>query len=293
MTEREKKMTTVTIGCAIANLLLALAKITAGIVGRSAAMTADAIHSLSDVVCDALVLVMVKISARGKDERHNWGYGKYETIATLAISVLLIVIAVELMTDGISSIREILSGTAVEAPGMIALWVAVISIIVQEGIFQWTVHVGRKVESQTMIANAWHHRSDALSSVGSLIGIGGAILLGGKWTMLDPLVGCLLSILILVIAIKMFFPALRELTDGSLPVEEVGKIRELTAEAGAEAAELRTRMNGHSRVIEVVIAVSPSTTISEADSLTEKIETALKNEFGAESQITVICRKAE
>lgn len=293
MTEREKKMTTVTIGCAIANLLLALAKITAGIVGRSAAMTADAIHSLSDVVCDALVLVMVKISARGKDERHNWGYGKYETIATLAISVLLIVIAVELMTDGISSIREILSGAAVEAPGMIALWVAVISIIVQEGIFQWTVHVGRKVESQTMIANAWHHRSDALSSVGSLIGIGGAILLGGKWTMLDPLVGCLLSILILVIAIKMFFPALRELTDGSLPVEEVGKIRELTAEAGAEAAELRTRMNGHSRVIEVVIAVSPSTTISEADSLTEKIETALKNEFGAESQITVICRKAE
>lgn len=293
MTEREKKMTTVTIGCAIANLLLALAKITAGIVGRSAAMTADAIHSLSDVVCDALVLVMVKISARGKDERHNWGYGKYETIATLAISVLLIVIAVELMTDGISSIREILSGAAVEAPGMIALWVAVISIIVQEGIFQWTVHVGRKVESQTMIANAWHHRSDALSSVGSLIGIGGAILLGGKWTMLDPLVGCLLSILILVIAIKMFFPALRELTDGSLPVEEVGKIRELTAEAGAEAAELRTRMNGHSRVIEVVIAVSPSTTISEADSLTEKIETALKDEFGAESQITVICRKAE
>ena len=293
MTEREKKMTTVTIGCAIANLLLALAKITAGIVGRSAAMTADAIHSLSDVVCDALVLVMVKISARGKDERHNWGYGKYETIATLAISVLLIVIAVELMTDGISSIREILSGAAVEAPGMIALWVAVISIIVQEGIFQWTVHVGRKVESQTMIANAWHHRSDALSSVGSLIGIGGAILLGGKWTMLDPLVGCLLSILILVIAIKMFFPALRELTDGSLPVEEVGKIRELTAEAGAEAAELRTRMNGHSRVIEVVIAVSPSATISEADSLTEKIETVLKDEFGAESQITVICRKAE
>ena len=197
------------------------------------------------------------------------------------------------MTDGISSIREILSGAAVEAPGMIALWVAVISIIVQEGIFQWTVHVGRKVESQTMIANAWHHRSDALSSVGSLIGIGGAILLGGKWTMLDPLVGCLLSILILVIAIKMFFPALRELTDGSLPVEEVGKIRELTADAGAEAAELRTRMNGHSRVIEVVIAASPSTTISEADSLAEKIETALKDEFGAESQITVICRKAE
>lgn len=290
MGTREQRMTRVTIGCAVANLLLAVAKTIAGIIGKSSAMTADAIHSLSDVVCDGMVLLMVRISGRGSDKKHNWGYGKYETVATMAVSVLLIVVAVELMTDGISSIRSILSGEISEKPGMIALWVAIISIIVQEGIFRWTVHVGKAVESQTMIANAWHHRSDALSSVGSLIGIGGAILLGGKWTMLDPLVGCIISIVILVIALKMLFPALSELTEGSMPEDEREKVEDIinTNIAPGRLKELKTRKSGAVSIIEFSYRISADTTIVEADAISDRIETLLKEEFGEGTTVTAV-----
>lgn len=292
MRTREQRMTTVTIGCAVANLLLAVAKIIAGLVGKSAAMTADAIHSMSDAVCDAVVLVIVRISAKGKDDRHNWGRGKYETITTFAISVLLIIIGVELMSDGISSIRNILSGGEVEKPGMIALWVAIISILVQECIFQWTVHVGKAVDSQTMIANAWHHRSDALSSVGSLIGIGGAIFLGGKWIVLDPLVGCIISVVILAVAVKMLIPALNELTDGALPQEEIEKATEIIRLSSGDGLlkSLKTRKNGNSDIFEITVCVEPHTTIAEAEEMTGKIEEALRQEFGSETQVSVMVR---
>lgn len=282
-------MTTVTMACAIANLLLTIVKIAAGFFGRSAAMTADAIHSLSDVVADAVVLVMVRISAKGADSRHNWGRGKYETIATLAISVLLIFIAIDLMKDGICSIRDILSGSVIEKPGMIALWAAVISIVTQEIIFRWTVHVGKAVDSQTMIANAWHHRSDALASVASLLGIGGAIFIGGKWTLLDPLVGCLISIVILIIALRMFFPALHELTDGSLPEETVCEIREIIAQSdGVTAVDaLATRRSGHCNVIDATIRIAPDTTATSADVISTAIRTALKMKLGEDALISI------
>lgn len=282
-------MTTVTMACAIANLLLTIVKIAAGFFGRSAAMTADAIHSLSDVVADAVVLVMVRISAKGADSRHNWGRGKYETIATLAISVLLIFIAIDLMKDGICSIRDILSGGVIEKPGMIALWAAVLSIVTQEIIFRWTVHVGKAVDSQTMIANAWHHRSDALASVASLLGIGGAIFIGGKWTLLDPLVGCLISIVILIIALRMFFPALHELTDGSLPEETVCEIREIIAQSdGVTAVDaLATRRSGHCNVIDATICIAPDTTATSADVISTAIRTALKMKLGEDTLISI------
>lgn len=282
-------MTMVTMACAIANLLLTIVKIAAGFFGRSAAMTADAIHSLSDVVADAVVLVMVRISAKGADSRHNWGRGKYETIATLAISVLLIFIAIDLMKDGICSIRDILSGGVIEKPGMIALWAAVLSIVTQEIIFRWTVHVGKAVDSQTMIANAWHHRSDALASVASLLGIGGAIFIGGKWTLLDPLVGCLISIVILIIALRMFFPALHELTDGSLPEETVCEIREIIAQSdGVTAVDaLATRRSGHCNVIDATIRIAPDTTATSADVISTAIRTALKMKLGEDTLISI------
>ena len=283
-------MTEVTIGCAIANLALAIAKIIAGIFGRSAAMTADAIHSLSDAVCDGIVLVMVRISAKGKSDRYNWGRGKYETVATLTISVLLIIIAIELMTDGISSIKEILTGGEIGKPGMIALWVSIISILVQESIFRWTVHVGKAVNSTTMIANAWHHRSDALSSVGTLLGVGGAILLGGKWTLLDPLVGCIISIVILEISVKMLFPALHELTDGALPKDDVAKITDiiLATSDGMAIRSLNTRKSGHCDIIDAVLSSDKDISISEASRISEKTASALKQQFNADAQISVV-----
>lgn len=294
MKSREQRMTTVTMACAIANLLLTIVKMAAGFFGRSAAMMADAIHSLSDVVADAVVLLMVRISAKGSDSRHNWGRGKYETIATLAISVLLIFIAIDMMKDGIVSIRDILTSGATEKPRMIALWAAVISIITQEVIFRWTVHVGKAVDSQTMIANAWHHRSDALASVASLLGIGGAIFIGGKWTLLDPLVGCLISIVILIIALRMFFPTLHELTEGSLPDETVSLVRDTIAQCDGicDIAALSTRRSGHCNVIDATLCVDSEMTVRGADILAESIRAAIREKLGDDTIISIQFKSA-
>ncbi|MCQ2075213.1 MAG: cation diffusion facilitator family transporter [Bacteroidaceae bacterium] len=284
-------MTFVTTACAVANLLMAVIKILAGIYGKSAAMMADAVHSLSDVVADAVVLIMVRISAKGTDERHNWGRGKYETIATLAISILLLFIAADMMKDGIETIREILIGGDIETPSRITLWVAVISIVLQETIFRWNIHVGKAVDSQTMIANAWHHRSDALASVAALIGIGGAIFIGGKWVMLDPLVGCIISIVILIIAVRMLLPALHELTDGALPKEDIAKISDIIRSATDKAAlkSLRTRKSGHINIIDATVSVRADMSIAGSTDITEQIKSALRQEFSADdTQISVV-----
>ena len=291
MRSREQRMTFVTTACAVANMLMAGIKILAGIYGKSAAMMADAVHSLSDVVADAVVLIMVRISAKGTDERHNWGRGKYETIATLAISILLLFIAADMMKDGIEAIREILTGGEIETPGRITLWVAVISIVLQETIFRWNIHVGKAVDSQTMIANAWHHRSDALASVAALIGIGGAIFIGGKWVMLDPLVGCIISIVILVIAVRMLLPALHELTDGALPKEDIAKISDIIRSATDKAAlkSLRTRKSGHINIIDATVSVRADMSIAGSTDITEQIKSALRQEFSADdTQISVV-----
>lgn len=291
MRSREQRMTFVTTACAVANLLMAVIKILAGIYGKSAAMMADAVHSLSDVVADAVVLIMVRISAKGTDERHNWGRGKYETIATLAISILLLFIAADMMKDGIEAIREILIGGDIGTPSRITLWVAVISIVLQETIFRWNIHVGKAVDSQTMIANAWHHRSDALASVAALIGIGGAIFIGGKWVMLDPLVGCIISIVILIIAVRMLLPALHELTDGALPKEDIAKISDIIRSATDKAVlkSLRTRKSGHINIIDATVSVRADMSIADSTDITKQIKSALRQEFSADdTQISVV-----
>ncbi len=282
-------MTTVTIGCAVVNIVLTIAKIIAGLFGKSAAMMADAVHSLSDVVADGVVLLMVRISAKGKDERYNWGRGKYEAVATIAISLLLIVIAADMMADGIESIKDVMTGGEIQKPGKIALWVAIISIVLQEAVFRWTVHVGKSVESQTMIANAWHHRSDALASVATLIGIGGAIFLGGKWTMLDPLVGCIISIVILVIAVKMFLPALKELTDCALPGKSVQEISTaILSVSGVEGIlDIATRQSGHCNVIVATIEVAPDMSVTDADLISKAVKETLTKQFGPDTIATV------
>ena len=193
MERREQEISQVTVWGAIVNVALSGLKLLAGILGHSAAMLADAVHSLSDLVSDAVVLIMVRIASKGQDKSHDYGHGKFETLATLVVSLLLLVVGVGLMSKGIESIRFVIGGGTIEKPSMIALWAAVISIAVKEILYQWTAHVGKAVESQAVVANAWHHRSDALSSVGSLVGIGGAILLGGPgaifWMWCSALLG--------------------------------------------------------------------------------------------------------
>jgi len=286
---REKTISRVTIWGAVGNLVLTGFKLVAGFVGHSSAMIADAIHSLSDLISDVVVLVMVKVSSKGIDQNHDFGHGKFETLATVLVSLMLLVVGGELMAGGIEKIRLIWQGGELASPGSIALWAALVSIVVKEALYQWTAIVGKRVNSPAMISNAWHHRTDALSSIGSALGIGGAMLLGGKWTILDPIVCCIISVFIIIVAVKMVLPALHELTEGSLPKEMKDQIKSLilSVDGVDNVHDLRTRRNGPTVIISAHIVVDPEMTVEKAHHLTELAEEAVRKEFGNETQINI------
>lgn len=286
--QREKRIEKVTLQGAVVNLLLSAGKIAAGIWGRSAAMLADGVHSFSDLVSDFVVLVFVRISSKKMDRDHEYGHGKFETLATLIVSLLLLVVGALFLADGIGSIVSVISGESIPEPGYVALVAAVVSIVVKEWLYRYTARVGKEVDSPVMVANAWHHRSDALSSIASLVGIGGAILLGDKWTLLDPLASCGISIAIVIVAVKMAGPALNELLEGSLP-DDVEK--DIVATAGAvegvkDVHNLKTRRNGTSMIIEAHIVVDPMISVQEAHNIVTSAEKTLIAKYGPETQIS-------
>lgn len=287
--DRTAKVTFVTLVGSVVNIILTVFKIFAGVLGRSTAMIADGIHSLSDLLSDIVVIVFVKISAKGRDKDHDYGHGKFETFATLIISLMLIVVAVNLMSGGINKIRQILDGGEVSSPGMIALWAAVASIVLKEILYSYTIIQGKALNSPMMIANAWHHRSDAFSSVGSLLGIAGAIFLGDKFVILDPITGCVISIFILVMAVKMSVPAIKELLDVSLPDEVEEKI-EATAKSVkgvVDLHELKTRREGPGIIMEGHLVLDSEISLKEAHDISKKVEESLRKEFGTETQISL------
>lgn len=286
---RTNKITFVTLVGSVVNALLTAFKIVAGIIGHSAAMVADGVHSLSDLLSDVVVLVFVRISGKGRDKNHDYGHGKFETFATLIISLMLLVVGANLMSSGIASIKKILGGESVEAPGMIALWAALLSIVSKEILYRYTALQGRKLDSPMMVANAWHHRSDALSSVGSLLGIGGAILLGDKFVILDPLAGCVISIFIIVMAVRMSIPAIKELLDMSLPDEMEDEI-ERTAKGVpgvVDLHELKTRREGPGIVLEGHLVLHSDISLEQAHSISKQVERALRDRFGDSTQISL------
>ena len=289
MEDREKQIRNVTLWGAVVNILLTVAKLLAGIFGRSAAMVADGVHSLSDLLSDLVVLVFTHISSKDKDREHSFGHGKFETMATLIVSVILIVVAYKLMSSGVESIVDIATGETLPEPGYIALIAAVISIIAKEILYQWTAKVGKRTNSTVVIANAWHHRSDALSSIGSLIGIGGAIILGHEWTMLDPIAACVISVVIAVTAIRIAIPSLAELLEASLPEDIENEIIKTAFEVPGvnDIHELKTRRNGISFIIDAHIVVDPSMTIVEAHDIATNVEEALIAKFGKETQMNI------
>lgn len=287
--DRTAKVTFVTLVGSVVNIILTVFKIFAGVLGRSTAMIADGIHSLSDLLSDIVVIVFVKISAKGRDKDHDYGHGKFETFATLIISLMLIVVAVNLMSGGINKIRQILDGGEVSSPGMIALWAAVASIVLKEILYRYTIIQGRALNSPMMIANAWHHRSDALSSVGSLLGIAGAIFLGDKFVILDPITGCVISIFILVMAVKMSVPAIKELLDVSLPddVEEKIEATAKSIKGVVDLHELKTRREGPGIIMEGHLVLDSEISLKEAHDISKKVEESLRKEFGPETQISL------
>ncbi len=287
--DRTHKVTAVTLTGAVVNIILTVFKIAAGIIGRSSAMIADGIHSLSDLLSDIVVIVFVRVSAKGRDKDHDYGHGKFETFATLIISLMLIVVAANLMSGGIGKIRLILEGGEVSPPGMVALWAAVLSIVLKEILYHYTVIQGRILNSPMMIANAWHHRTDALSSVGSLLGIAGAIFLGDKFVILDPVAGCVISVFIFVMAVKMSVPAIKELLDVSLPDDVEAKIEETarTIPGVIDLHELKTRREGPGIIMEGHLVMDSGISLREAHDISKKVEEALRKEFGEETQISL------
>lgn len=286
---RTEELTKVTWVGFFVNLFLTIAKALAGILGRSHAMVADALHSLTDIITDIIVLAFIHLSAKERDRDHDYGHGKYETIASLAVSVLLIFVAVEFILSGASKIKLILAGEATAVPGMIALWTAAISIITKEILYQYTHRAGKRSKSPALIANAWHHRSDALSSIASLLGIGGAIFLGGKWAILDPLAGCIIGLVIIYIGIKMALPALNELSEGSLSDAQKAEICALAmgVEGVIDIHNLQTRKSGPNVIIDAHVVVDGNISVREGHLICDKVEKVIMDSFGSQTQISL------
>ena len=287
--EREREIYKVTLVGSAANVLLTVFKFVAGIVGHSAAMTADAVHSLSDLLTDAIVLVFIRISGKPEDCGHDYGHGKYETLATTIIGLALAAVAVGIGWKAIESMLFWYHGGTLPAPGMLALWAALVSVILKELVYQYTVRRSKVLNSPAVEANAWHHRSDALSSLGTMLGIGGAILLGERWTVLDPLAGLVVSFFILRVAWKLLKGGFDELMEASLPDEIEREILAIVTSFPdvRDPHHLRTRRIGSRYAIELHIRMDGSLPLAAAHARTCEIEQALKARFGEKTHITL------
>lgn len=287
--ERNKEIYKVTMAGGAVNVVLLLFKFVAGIVGHSAAMVADAVHSLSDFVTDVIVLVFVHISGKPKDKSHDYGHGKYETLAMTVIGLALLVVAVGIVYSGMTKIIDWANGTDLDAPGMLALWAALLSIVLKEGVYRYSMVKARELNSQAVEANAWHHRSDALSSLGTAIGIGGAIFLGKRWTVLDPIASVVVGMFIVKVAIDLLRRGIGDLMEQSLPdaVEE-----EMLQMVGAipgvvEPHNLRTRRIGNHYAIELHIRMDGNISLRESHDKASEVEDMLRNRYGEDTHVAV------
>lgn len=287
--EREKQIYKVTLVGSVGNLALLIFKLIAGVLGHSSAMIADAIHSLSDFVTDIVVLIFVRISVKPQDASHDYGHGKFETVATFLVGLALMMAAIGIIEPGVRKLILWWNGAELEAPGWIALWAALLSIVVKELLYQFTVRKGKTLNSQVMVANAWHHRSDALSSVGAAIGIGGAIWLGQRWTMLDPLASVAVGLMLVKVAWELLKTSMAELTEGSLSEETEQEIIELICSVPnvQEPHNLRTRRIGNHIAIEAHIRMDGSLSLNEAHEQATAVERKLKARFGDKTYVSI------
>lgn len=286
---RDKRIYKVTLLGSLVNILLLVLKFVAGILGNSAAMIADAVHSLSDFATDIVVLAFVKLSSRPADEQHNYGHGKYETVATTIIGLSLLVVAIGIAWNGCEKVIAWHKGIPQESPGSIALIIAVVSILAKEWIYHVTMYVAKDVESPALEANAWHHRSDAFSSVGTALGIGGAVLLGSGWEVLDAIAAIVVSIMLFASSLKLLSVTSGELLEHSLPEETVKKIKAIVYEDDnvQDIHNLKTRRIGHIIAIEMHLRLPGDTSLEETHQQTRQIKRRLWNEFGNEAHIII------
>ena len=287
--DRNKEIYKVTLVGGAVNVVLLLFKFVAGIVGHSAAMMADAIHSLSDFVTDIIVLLFVHISVKPQDKSHDYGHGKYETLAMTLIGIALLAVAIGILYSGVMKITAWMHGEPLEAPGLLALWAALASIILKEAVYQYSMMKARQLQSQAVEANAWHHRSDALSSIGTAVGIGGAIFLGQRWTVLDPLASVVVGAFILKMSVSLLRDGIGDLMEQSLPDAIEAEILQLAASVPgvAEPHELRTRRIGNHYAVELHILMDGDISLREAHDKASEVEDLLKAHYGEETHVAV------
>ena len=273
----------------IVNLMLLIFKFLAGILGHSAAMIADAVHSLSDFITDIIVIVFVRISSKPADSTHRYGHGKFETLASAIIGCVLLGVGVGIFVSGVRSIVGAWQGEVLVAPSKLALIAAAVSIVLKEGLYHYTVYEGKRLNSQVVVINAWHHRSDALSSIGTLLGIGGAIFGGEKWHVLDPVAAVVVSLFIMKAAISVLKISLDELLEHSLPKDIEQEIKQiiLSVDGVSSPHHLRTRRVGNSYAIEVHIRMDGELSLHDAHRITSIVEDGLKRRFGENTIVTI------
>lgn len=287
--ERQREIYKVTLVGGAVNVVLLVFKFVAGILGHSAAMVADAVHSLSDFVTDVVVIAFVHISGKPKDKSHDYGHAKYETLAMTIIGMVLLVVAVGIVYGGVVKIVVWTGGAQLEAPGWLALWAALLSIVLKEAVYRYSMVKARQLQSQAVKANAWHHRSDAFSSMGTAVGIGGAILLGQRWTVLDPVASVIVGLFIIKVAFFLLRDGIGDLTEQSLPDEVEDEILRLAGSVDGVTMphDLRTRRLGNHYAIELHILMDPDITLREAHDKASEVEALLRLHYGNETHIAV------
>ena len=286
---REKEIYKVTLVGSAGNVALLTFKFIAGVMGHSSAMIADAVHSLSDFITDVVVLAFVHVSAKPQDADHDYGHGKYETFATFIIGLALMAAATGIIVSGVAKLIDWAGGKELAAPGWLALAAAIISIIVKEVLYQYTARRGKHLDSQALVANAWHHRSDALSSIGTAVGIGGAILLGNRWTVLDPLASVVVGLMLVKVSLGLLRSSVGELTESSLSGEIEQEIENIICSFPdvQEPHNLRTRRIGNRFAIEAHVRMDGNLPLTVAHDRASAIEQRIRQRFGPQTHVTI------
>jgi len=258
-------------------------------------MVADAVHSLSDFVSDIAIILTFRIVKKPIDKSHDYGHGKFETLSTFIVGLLLLFIGIGILRSGILNVIKISGGIIPYQPRIIAFYAAVISVITKEWLYRYTAKKGKEIKSDAIIANAWHHRTDAFTSVGTMIGIGLAVLMGHKWVIFDPIAAIMVSIFILKISITIILKCTNEFMEASLSEETENKILKVvrSVDGVTNPHNLKTRKIGKNIAIDIHIEVDRNLNIVQAHNIASAVENKIKEEFGEETFISVHTEPSE
>ena len=288
--ERNKTASRVTVIGLAVNLVLVAIKYAAGFMGASGAMIADATHSLSDMITDVALLCGFFFVGKPADRHHRYGHGKIETLVAAFCGGVLFIAATGILASALLRIyQSIAAGLHPEPPGGVALIAALVSIVLKEWLYRYTAATGKRLNSPALIANAWHHRSDAFSSIGTAIGVGGAILGGRNFAILDPIAAALVSIFIFKAAWSITTDSLQELIEASIGEEGERVIRDIIASQPGVLGwhAVRSRRIGYYIAVEAHVLVDRRLGIVEAHDIATGLERRLRNEFGRQTHINI------